>query len=149
MKKIMVLLIACFLLVTMGNAQEKTGTKSASFMGTKKCKKCHLKQYKSWKKTKMANAFELLKPGVRADAKKRVGLDAQKDYTADEKCIGCHTTGYKKSGGFVDLATTPQLVGVSCEMCHGAGSMYTQAHLMSNKNKNFKRIRVLVFTLAT
>lgn len=143
MKKGMIVLIITLFACAVLLAQETTDTKEASFIGIKKCKKCHLKQFKSWKKTKMANAFDLLKPGIRAEAKKQVGLDPQKDYTADENCVGCHTIGYKKPGGFVDLATTPKLIGVGCEMCHGAGSHYTQSHLMSNKNKNFKLTEVI------
>ena len=46
-------------------------------------------------------------------------LDPEKDYRKDEKCIRCHTTGYKKEGGYVDVESTPELVGVGCEMCQG------------------------------
>lgn len=41
------------------------------FIGTKACKKCHIKEYKSWIETKMAKAYDLLKPGERSDAKKK------------------------------------------------------------------------------
>ena len=46
--------------------------KEHGFVGTKACKKCHIKQYKSWAKTNMANAYNILKPGERSEAKKRV-----------------------------------------------------------------------------
>jgi len=114
-----------------------------AYIGNKKCKKCHIKQFKAWQKTKMANVFELLKPGQRADAKKKAGLDPEKDYTTDKECLGCHTTGYGKKGGFVDEKTTPNLLGVGCEMCHGAGSEYTKKEYMSLKNKKFKRADVV------
>ena len=113
------------------------------FVGSKKCKKCHLKQYKSWAETKMAKAFELLKPGVSAEAKKAANLDPAKDYTADEKCVGCHVTGYGKPGGFVDIASTPDLAGVGCESCHGAGGTYIQPEHMSLKNKNYKKADIV------
>jgi hypothetical protein len=114
-----------------------------SYVGTRKCKICHIKQAKSWAKTKMANAYDLLKPGVRAEQKTKVGLEAEKDYTTDAECLPCHTTGYGKKGGFVSLEETPQLVGVSCEMCHGAGSEYIKKQYMSNDNKNYKRAKVV------
>jgi hypothetical protein len=114
------------------------GETEHAFVGTKACKKCHLKEYKSWAETKMANAFDNLKPGERAEAKKAAGLDPDKDYTTDPTCLPCHTTGYGKEGGFVDVATTPELVGVSCEVCHGAGADYIQDQLMSLKNKEYK-----------
>ncbi|MCP4204306.1 MAG: hypothetical protein GY769_20525, partial [bacterium] len=91
-----------------------------AFVGTKKCKKCHLKEYKSWAETRMAKTFEVLGPGISAEAKVEAGLDPAEDYTTDATCLPCHTTGYNKEGGFVDLETTPELAGVSCEMCHGA-----------------------------
>ena len=114
-----------------------------AFIGNKDCRKCHLKEYKSWAETKMGMAFETLKPGVAAEAKTAAGLDPQKDYTADPKCLTCHTVGYGKPGGFVDVATTPDHVGVGCEMCHGAGGTYTQDHLMSLKNKEYKKAEVV------
>ncbi len=124
-------------------AQEKTDASTYAYIGTKKCKKCHIKQFKSWKETNMAKAFELLKPGVRADKKTAAGLDAKKDYTSDLECLPCHTTGYGKAGGFESVEKTPQLLGVSCEMCHGAGSEYTKPEHMSLKNKNYKLAGIL------
>lgn len=110
--------------------------KGPKYIGVKKCKMCHIKQYKSWKKTGMAKAFEDLKPGVKAEAKKKAGLDPNKDYTNDPKCLKCHTTGYGKPGGFKSLAETPKLVGVQCESCHGPGGKYWK---VMKKNKKFTR----------
>ena len=108
-----------------------------SYVGSKKCKICHIKQYKSWEQTTMAKTFEVLMPGARAEEKKAAGLDPEKDYTADAECLPCHTVGYGKPGGFVDLATTPTLAGVGCEMCHGPGSEYLKKEHMSNSNKEY------------
>ncbi len=129
--------IALFALLA-GLPAAVAGDTEHSFVGTKKCKKCHLKEYKSWAETNMAKTFEVLKPEVRAEAKVKAGLDPAKDYTTDETCLPCHTTGYGKPGGFVDVETTPELLGVSCENCHGAGSTYIQDELMSLKNKAYK-----------
>jgi hypothetical protein len=106
-----------------------------AYIGSNNCRKCHMKQYKSWAETKMAKAFEHLKPGVAAEAKQAAGLDPDKDYTSDAACLPCHTTGYGKEGGFVDIATTPDLAGVGCEMCHGAGGSYTASDKMSRWTK--------------
>lgn len=130
-------------LLTVIQAREKEAGTGYAFVGTKGCKKCHLKQYKSWAETRMANAYDLLKPGQRAEARKKAGLDPTKDYTQDAECLPCHTTGYGKPGGFVSLETTPELVGVSCEMCHGAGGAYTQNQFMSLKNKEYKLAEVV------
>jgi Cytochrome c554 and c-prime len=110
-----------------------------AYVGSQKCKACHIKEYKSWSETKMANAIDILKPGGAADAKKAAGLDPAKDYTHDKTCLPCHTTGYGKTGGFVDMETTPALAGVGCEMCHGPGGTYTQKQYMSLQNKAYKK----------
>jgi hypothetical protein len=115
----------------------------ASYVGAKKCRPCHLKEYTSWDKTRMAQSFELLKPGVKASEKKAAGLDPTADYTTDAKCLACHTTGYMKPGGFTNLSATPDLVGVQCESCHGPGSEYLAKDKMSLQNKEYKRADVI------
>ncbi len=114
-----------------------------AYVGSKNCKKCHIKEYKSWAETKMAQSFEVLKPGVRAEQKTGAGLDPEKDYTADATCLPCHTTGYGKTGGFVDAETTPNHLGTGCEMCHGAGGTYTQKQHMSLQNKEYKKADIV------
>ncbi len=113
------------------------------FVGSKNCRKCHIKETRSWAETKMAQAFEILKPGERAEAKQAAGLDPQMDYTKDAECVACHVTGYGKPGGFVDIETTPDLAGVGCESCHGAGGTYVQDEYMSLKNKEYKKADIV------
>ncbi len=127
------LLLVCFSLMLIA-AFSATGN-AADYMGAKKCKACHLKQYKSWQKTSMATSFENLKPGIKAEEKKKAGLDPEKDYTADPDCVRCHTTGYGKPGGFTSLAETPKLINVQCEGCHGPGGDF---RMIMKKNKKFK-----------
>ncbi|RJQ44996.1 MAG: cytochrome C554 [Nitrospiraceae bacterium] len=112
-----------------------TQADAAEYNGAKKCKACHIKQFKSWEQTKMAKSFEQLKPGVSADAKKKANLDPAKDYTTDANCLKCHTTGYGKPGGFKSIADTPDLANVQCESCHGPGSEYNK---LMKENKEFK-----------
>jgi len=87
----------------------------AEYIGTGKCRLCHLKDHKTWKKTKHATAFDAL-------------VDAER---ADPECVRCHTTGYGRPGGYVDEKTTPKLKNVGCESCHGPGS----AHVAAAKKK--------------
>lgn len=118
-----------------------------AYIGSKKCMTCHIKEYKSWSETKMAKAMDTLKPGAAVEAKKAAGLDPTKDYTQDKTCLPCHTTGYGKPGGFVDMATTPTLAGVGCEMCHGPGGTYTGKQYMSLQNKEYKKAEVVAVGL--
>ncbi|HVS66558.1 MAG TPA: cytochrome c family protein [Thermoanaerobaculia bacterium] len=129
---------ACFALLLLPSALSAAKGEH-EFVGSTGCKKCHLKEWKSWAETKMANAFENLKPGVAADAKKKAGLDPSKDYTLDQTCVACHTTGYGKAGGFVSVEKTPDLVGVGCEMCHGPGGTYIKDGYMTMDNKEYKK----------
>lgn len=116
---------------------------TAQYVGAARCRACHLPLAKSWEQTKMAKAFELLKPGVAADVKRAHKIDPAKDYTHDSACVGCHVTGYGKPGGFESIEKTPGLVGVQCEMCHGAGGGYLKPNLMSIQNKEYKRTDLL------
>ena len=131
-------LVLCSAALLCGTIREVAAGEN-TYVGSKKCKMCHIKEWTSWSATKMGQAFDLLKPGTRADRKKAAGLDPAKDYTKDPQCLPCHTAGYGKPGGFVDAATTPDHAGVGCEMCHGAGGTYTQKEYMSLQNTGYKR----------
>jgi tetratricopeptide (TPR) repeat protein len=118
------------------NAATVITDKRAAYVGFKTCKKCHLKQYKTSKTTKMAKTFEVLKPGVRAEAKVKLKFDPKKDYTKDVQCLECHTTGFGMPGGYKipepgDSKTTRRAKensGITCEGCHGPGSKYIDIH---------------------
>lgn len=117
--------------------------KGASYVGKKACKMCHTKQYKSWEETKMAQTFEVLKPGVRAEAKTKLKFDPQKDYTKTPECLECHTTGFGMPGGYIIAAAGDSKAerrakengGTTCEACHGPGSEFKAVHkkIMSSK----------------
>jgi len=97
------------------------------FVGPTTCtEECHRKQGESWAKTRMAKSFDALRPGMYAKEKELVGLDPEADYTEVEACLPCHTTGHGMVGGFVSFEKTPEMAGVTCEACHGAGGMYVK-----------------------
>jgi hypothetical protein len=88
--------------------------KGQTYTGAKRCASCHFKQHMSWKKTKHAT-----------DAWSKVAAKYQKD----PACLKCHVTGYGAEGGYVagtDAAILSNLVGVSCEACHGPGSKHEE-----------------------
>jgi hypothetical protein len=119
------------------------GDEGHEFIGSSKCKMCHKDVFKSWEGTPHSKAFDVLKAGERAEAKTKYNLDPAKDYTADENCLGCHTTGYGKSGGYAVPAAGDEkaakkmakLAGVGCESCHGAGQEYSKLHKTIKKEK--------------
>jgi len=98
------------------------------YVGNKKCIVCHKSEYKSWQKDYHAKALDDLKPGIKVEAKKKANLDPDKDYTKDEGCLSCHSTGYGKPA--VKRAI---LDNVGCEACHGPGSKYKSMKVMNKK----------------
>jgi len=116
-----------------------------TYVGSKKCRKCHSKQHRSWKKTRMSHAFEILMPGQHKEAKEKFHIDVNKDFTKDEKCLKCHTVGYGKTGGYATpdpsdkkaVRKAEKLKGVGCESCHGPGSAYIKVFkdILKSKRK--------------
>ena len=115
--------------------------KAHKYVGTRNCRMCHKDHHKGWEATKMAKAFESLKPGVKAEAKKKHGLDPAKDYTTDPKCLSCHVTGFGEPGGYAVLGPMPDekkqarkwkrakkkmdaLASVSCAACPSASTRW-------------------------
>jgi len=116
-----------------------------AYVGSNRCKTCHRKQYKSWKKGKKFNALALLLPGNAMEIKQKYDLDPQTDYSKDESCVTCHTTGFGHAGGYAIPSATdekaarkmPGVAHVGCESCHGPGSQYVTLHgqIMAAKRK--------------
>ncbi len=120
-----VLAVAVAVVTTVGTAAEEN-----SYVGVKKCKMCHMKEYKSWEKTKHAKAFDSL-----SDADKK-----------DEAKLKKTTVAFGKPGGFKSVADSAVLTNVGCEACHGPGGKHLavpmkdkaakKASIQSPKEKN-------------
>lgn len=94
----------------------------AAYIGVKKCKMCHMKQFKAWQKMKHAKNFEAL-----------VG-----DEKKDPECLKCHTTGFGDGGYDMNKSDeeNKKFENVQCESCHGPGSK----HFKSPKNEKKETI---------
>jgi hypothetical protein len=139
--------LAALMPLALSLASASGAVEEFAYVGTKRCKMCHLKQWRSWAETSMASAYDTLKPGMAVEAKESAGLDPALDYTRADGCVVCHVTGFGKEGGFVDMEKTPDLAGVGCESCHGPGGTYTQSQYMSLRNKEFTRSDVVAVGL--
>jgi hypothetical protein len=79
------------------------------YVGSKKCRMCHLDIYRSWQSTTHSRAMSVL-------------TETQK---AESNCARCHSTGTKKDGELID--------NVGCEVCHGPGSEYRKMRVMKDR----------------
>ena len=68
------------------------------------CQACHAGAWEVYSRSQHAHAWKTL-------------TDAGKD--CDLGCVGCHTVGYEKPGGFCHLADAEKFANVGCENCHG------------------------------
>ena len=104
------------------------------YVGSKKCRMCHGQWHKSWQKSVKGQSFQILKPGARAEHKRKVGLDPKRDYTSEAACLACHTVGFGQPGGYRIALPNDEKAkrfaaareGVGCEACHGPGGGFTQ-----------------------
>ncbi len=129
--------------------KKKPNNYKMKYVGALKCDgSCHDPYYQAWKNTGHGKAFELLKPGIRAEAKKKAALDPEKDYTTDPHCLRCHTTGYRQRGGFRPAThkkptpidpQEPNKEQVGCEMCHTIAGGSEIRKIMKNTKGDFDK----------
>ncbi len=89
------------------DAPQVPADKQAKYTGDNECAACHTAEYGSSKKTRHAAAF---KPLLEKKAENNAG------------CLACHTTGAGLPGGYADGLDA--LKNVTCEACHGPGSLH-------------------------
>ncbi len=87
-------------------------TGQSPYVGEQVCQSCHVEEHAIWQKSLHSNAFAKLEL-------------VNKSF--DPSCIQCHTLGFEKPGGFIDFDTTPDLMNVQCENCHGAGRAHVES----------------------
>ncbi|MEN8155423.1 MAG: cytochrome c family protein [Bacteroidota bacterium] len=113
------------------------------YIGASKCKMCHMKpakgeQYKVWLAGPHAGAMKTLASEASLKIAKEKGIA---DPTTDPACIKCHSTvGHIEKSQMASIKITE---GVSCESCHGPGSMYKGASVMKNRDMAMKKGLIL------
>ena len=112
--------------------------KAADYVGVNKCKMCHMKQYKAWGETKHAMAFAGLQKGdpkVSADMAEKLKVEISGSPAKTEGCVTCHVTGFHLTGGYpaADSTKTAAVTNVTCESCHGPGSLHVSAPMAEKK----------------
>jgi hypothetical protein len=84
----------------------------SSFAGGQSCAACHVGAARTWSESKHAKAIRTLEM-------------VNKQFDPD--CLGCHTVGFNRTGGFIDLSVSSALSNVQCEACHGAGRQHVES----------------------
>jgi len=113
------------------------------YIGAEKCKMCHNKpatgdQYKQWVSSFHSQALNSLKSEASWAYAAKNGIA---DPTKDPKCLKCHSTYHTVPAG--QIATLTATEGVSCESCHGPGSMYKSPAIMKNQALSIKNGLIL------
>ena len=93
-----------------------------AFIANNDCAVCHNKIFKHWEGTGHASAYATL-------------VKAEHEY--DPECVECHVIGLNYLTGFETMESTPELKGVGCESCHGAGSDHKET-----QSKDYGRVSV-------
>ena len=137
MKKLLFVILLSIFSIGMTQAQ------NYKYIGSTKCKMCHNKpatgqQYNAWLEGTHSHSMEILK----TDRAKEVGakLNIYEPETSPA-CISCHSTfGHVDTKLISGLKITE---GVSCESCHGPGSMYKGAAVMKDRNLSLDKGMIL------
>ncbi len=93
------------------------------YVGSQKCQSCHEEEYRTWLRSRHANAWKSLTDVAHPP----------RDF--DPECVGCHVVGwdglqrFPYVDGFVTAESTPHLMNVGCENCHGPGEKHIAAEL--------------------
>lgn len=85
------------------SAVRSVGTAAGARVGPETCKACHAAAYEAWRVGSHARAFEALPAQNRQDP----------------RCLSCHAPDADAG-----------LSGITCEACHGPGSLYAAPYVM-------------------
>lgn len=113
--------------------QDQGGDKQRTFVGSDKCKPCHMSpkkgaQYKSWAESRHAKAYETL---ASDKAKEIAGKKGIANAQEAGECVKCHIDGHGVDAAFLGEKYN-KAQGVGCESCHGAGGDYWTKEVMTD-----------------
>lgn len=114
------------------------GGQDFSYVGASQCKICHKtetqgRQFPIWENSLHAKAFLNLST---PPAEKIAGELGVQNASQNPACLACHAPLFEKAPDF-------KAEGVTCEVCHGPGSVYKKLSLMQNREEAGKNGLVL------
>jgi len=101
------------------------------FVGAFKCRDCHRterqgKQLGIWESSNHALSFSNLRSAAAGPVAKAAGIAGPPE--KNPACLKCHAP-------LSEIAPALAAEGVTCEVCHGAGSNYRKLAIMMNRDK--------------
>jgi len=102
------------------------------YVGAKQCETCHGNEYAIWSKGPHAKAYLVLGSGSNATKKSMDFYKLSGNPQEAATCLNCHVTGGGASGEPV-AKSSDFAEGITCERCHGPGSLYSSAMLRDAK----------------
>ena len=100
------------------------------YVGSRACFPCHRVSAEAWKKSLHARAWRSLEEDEEARGW---------PITLSPECVSCHVVGFGKATGFRSPETTPDLLNVGCENCHGPGREHVR-RMMSDPHDPEKAV---------
>jgi hypothetical protein len=105
-----------------------------TYVGAQKCKICHRsekrgKQSILWENSRHSKSYEVLFSDSALEEAKKQKLE--RPPSESPECLKCHAPLFEKE-------TELKVEGVTCEICHGPGSVYKKISIMKNKDEAIK-----------
>ncbi len=102
-----------------------------TYVGAGKCKICHKtekqgKQYPIWEENKHSKSFAALSSPDAAPKAQEMGIENPSE---SPECFKCHAPLFEKAPEF-------KQEGVTCEVCHGPGSVYKKLKIMKSREES-------------
>ncbi len=132
MKKAIIVVLGAVFALTLLTTHVSAQKDQAKYIGEKKCNVCHKSakrgnQQKVWMEGPHSKAYEVLATEEAKAAAKKVGVEGNPQESP--KCLKCHVTAYEEPASVKEASLTME-EGISCEACHGPGSLYKSLKVM-------------------
>ncbi len=131
--RIIIAAIAVIIMIAVAIPEE---AETFKYVGVDKCQMCHKtkksgNQYELWLNGPHAKAYEVLASEKSKEIAKGLGIE---DPQKSDQCLSCHVTAHGVKAELKEETLTLE-EGVSCEQCHGPGSVYKKMTIMKDREK--------------
>ena len=132
---LLIIIVAVTLSFTLRAQEEEQ--KHPVYVGVKVCATCHQgksmgHQFSKWLNSRHARAYAVLAEPEAKEIARLSGIPQEPQESPT--CLGCHATGAHVEAWEKDETFFSE-DGVQCEKCHGPGSEYMDAAVMSNREE--------------